>query len=129
MNHAPVVADTVLGGWTVSGSFRYTSGAAQQIEAFNFFASNLGYNVFGAPIEYANYAGGKPKASWSGKFNPAKDVYFNSAAFSSPASLRSGTLRSTTAGYAALARGRKRLKSGKPYPSTNGSSSIWAPIS
>ena len=42
-------------------ALRYTSGAAQQIEAFNFFASNLGYNVFGAPIEYANYLGGKPK--------------------------------------------------------------------
>ena len=44
----------------------------------------LGYNVFGAPIEYANYVGGNPHATWSGKFNPSKDVYLNSAAIARP---------------------------------------------
>jgi hypothetical protein len=116
MNHAPVVADTVLGGWTVSGSFRYTSGAAQQIEAFNFFASNLGYNVFGAPIEYANYAGGKPKASWSGKFNPAKDVYFNSAAFSSPASFTFGNTQEYNSWIRGFSQGSEALEIGKTIP-------------
>jgi hypothetical protein len=90
MNNAPAAVDTVIGGWTVSGSLRYTSGAAMQIEAFNFFASNLGYNVFGAPIEYANYVGGSPYAKRSGKFDPYKDVYLNSAAFSQPASFTFG---------------------------------------
>ena len=86
MSSAPAAVDAVLGGWTVSGSLRYTSGAAMQIEAFNFFAGNLGYNVFGAPIEYANYVGGNPRhATWSGKFDPSKDVYLNSKAFASPA--------------------------------------------
>jgi hypothetical protein len=90
MNSAPIVVDSVLGGWTISGSLRYTSGAALQIEAFNFFASNLGYNVFGAPIEYANYVGGNPKSSWSGKFDPNKDVYLNLGAFSSPGPFQFG---------------------------------------
>ena len=67
MSSAPAAVDAVLGGWTVSGSLRYTSGAAMQIEAFNFFAGNLGYNVFGAPIEYA-ISSAKPSRNMMGQF-------------------------------------------------------------
>ena len=116
MNNAPVAVDTVLGGWTVSGSLRYTSGAAQQIEAFNFFASNLGYNVFGAPIEYANYLGGKPKATWSGKFDPGKDVYFNAAAFGSPAPFAFGNTQEYNSWIRGFSQGSEALEVGKTIP-------------
>jgi len=116
MNNAPAVVDGVLGGWTVSGSFRYTSGAAQQIEAFNFFAADLGYNVFGAPIEYANYVGGNPKGSWSGKFNPVKDVYFNSAAFSSPASFAFGNTQEYDSWIRGFSQGSEALSIAKTIP-------------
>jgi hypothetical protein len=109
MNHAPVAADFVLGGWTVSGSLRYTSGNAMQINAFNFFASTLGYNtsVLGLPFEFANYVGGNPHGTWSGKFNPKRpntafgDSYLNASAFSSPAPFTFGN----TAPYLSWVRG------------------------
>ncbi|MGA2572039.1 MAG: TonB-dependent receptor [Terracidiphilus sp.] len=113
MKTAPAAVDAVLGGWTVSGSFRYTSGAALQIEAFNFFASNLGYNVFGAPIEYANYVGGNPKATWSGKFNPYKNVYLNSTAFSSPASFALGNTQEYNSWIRGFSQGSEALEVGK----------------
>ncbi len=69
--------DLALGGWTLSGTVRYTDGAALQINAFDFFASALGYNTLGAPLEFANYNGGNPHGHWSGKFNPYTDNYFN----------------------------------------------------
>jgi hypothetical protein len=116
MNSAPTAVDTILGGWTVSGSLRYTSGAAQQIEAFNFFAGDLGYNVFGAPIEYANYLGGKPKASWSGKFKPSSDVYFNSAAFGSPASFALGNTQEYNSWIRGFSQGSEALEIGKTIP-------------
>ena len=116
MNHAPAVADILLGGWTVSGSLRYTSGAAMQIEAFNFFAGTLGYNVFGAPIEYANYVGGNPHASWSGKFDPKKDVYLNSAAFSSPAPFAFGNTQEYNSWVRGFSQGSEALEIGKTIP-------------
>lgn len=116
MNNPPAAVDAVLGGWTVSGSFRYTSGAAMQIEAFNFFASNLGYNVFGAPIEYANYVGGNPHASWSGKFNPNKNVYLNSAAFSSPAPFAFGNTQEYNSWIRGFSQGSEALEVAKTLP-------------
>ena len=115
MSSAPVAVDSILGGWTVSGSFRYTSGAALQINAFNFFASNLGYNTatLGIPFEYANYVGGNPKASWSGKFNPAKNVYLNSAAFSSPASFTLGNTKQYNSWIRGFSSGSEALEVGK----------------
>jgi hypothetical protein len=112
------VVDTVLGGWTVSGSFRYTSGAALQINAFNFFAGNLGYNTatLGIPYEYANYVGGKPHASWSGKFNPAKNVYLNSAAFESPAAFTLGNTRQYNSWVRGFSQGSEALQVAKTIP-------------
>jgi hypothetical protein len=116
MSSVPAVVDGVLGGWTVSGSFRYTSGAAMQIDAFNFFAGNLGYNVFGAPIEYANYVSGNPKASWSGKFNPYTDHYFNSAAFSSPAFFTFGNTKQYNSWIRGFSQGSEALSIQKTLP-------------
>lgn len=77
LNKIPAPADLVLGGWSLSGTLRYTDGTAMQIDAFNFFAATFGYNTLGAPIEFANYNGGNPHGKWSGKFDPYKDNYFN----------------------------------------------------
>jgi hypothetical protein len=120
MASAPAAADAVLGGWTVSGSFRYTSGAAQQINAFNFFASTLGYNIFGAPFEYANYVAGKnPKGSWSGKFNPATNLYYNSAAFSSPAAFTFGNTSQYNSWIRGFSQGSEALSIQKTLPIYN----------
>jgi hypothetical protein len=118
MSHAPAAVDTTLGGWTVSGSFRYTSGAALQINAFNFFASDLGYNtsVLGLPFEYANYAGGKPHATWSGKFNPSTDVYLNSAAFASPAPFTLGNTSEYNSWVRGFSQGSEALAIAKTIP-------------
>ncbi len=115
MKTAPIVVDSILGGWTVSGSFRYTSGAALQIDAFNFFASNLGYNTSSLPIPYvyANYVGGKPHATWSGKFNPEKDVYLNSAAFATPAPFTLGNTRQYNSWIRGFSQGSEALQVGK----------------
>jgi hypothetical protein len=66
-----------IGGWALSGSLRYTDGAALQIDSLNFDAAALGYNTLSAPIQFADYNGGNPHGHWSGKFNPYKDNYFN----------------------------------------------------
>jgi hypothetical protein len=96
MKTAPAAVDSVLGGWTLSGSFRYTSGAALQIDAYNFYSSNLGYNTSSMkiPYVYANYvAGQQVHTKWSGKFNPKKDVYLNPNAFKTPAAFTLGNTR------------------------------------
>ena len=118
MSSAPVVADSILGGWTVSGSFRYTSGAALQIDAYNFFASNLGYNTatYGLPYAYANYVGGNPHATWSGKFNPAKDVYLNESAFATPASFTLGNTKQYNSWIRGFSQGSEALEVGKTIP-------------
>jgi Carboxypeptidase regulatory-like domain/TonB dependent receptor-like, beta-barrel len=100
LRNASTPLDLLLGGWNFSGTLRYTSGAALQIDAINPFASTFGYSS-GAPFEYANYVGGSPYASYSGGFNPATDTYLNPAAFKSPALFKLGN----TATYNGWARG------------------------
>lgn len=118
MNQAPAAVDTVLGGWTISGTLRYTSGNALQINAFNFFASTLGYNtaVLGLPFEFANYVGGNPHGTWSGKFNPAKDKYLNSAAFASPAPFTLGNTSSYLSWVRGFSQGSEALSVQKTIP-------------
>ncbi len=84
LRDAPRALDAVLGGWTLSGSLRYQSGAPLQIWAINPFASTLGYSEY-APGVYVNWNGQDPYAQpKSGTFNPATDKYLNAAAFSAP---------------------------------------------
>jgi hypothetical protein len=118
MSSAPAVADSILGGWTVSGSLRYTSGAALQIDAYNFFSSNLGYNTatYGLPYSYANYVGGNPHATWSGKFNPAKDVYLNESAFATPASFTLGNTKQYNSWIRGFSQGSEAIEVGKTIP-------------
>jgi hypothetical protein len=63
------VADSIIGGWAVSGIQRYQSGIPLQV-------NNLYPNIV---------TGQSLRASWSGRFDPSKDVYLNAAAFSVPA--------------------------------------------
>jgi hypothetical protein len=85
MKDAPRAVDAVLGGWTLSGSLRYQSGAPLQIWAINPFAGAvLGYSEY-APGVYANWNGQNPYGHTDlSSFNPATDRYLNPAAFSSP---------------------------------------------
>jgi hypothetical protein len=115
MNHAPAVVDGVLGGWTVSGSFRYTSGAALQIDAINPFAGNFGYSTL-APYEYANYVGGNPHGTWSGKFDPAKNKYLNSNAFASPALFTFGNTKEYNSWIRGFVHGSEALELSKSVP-------------
>lgn len=116
MNHAPAVADVVLGGWTISGSLRYTSGAALQIDAFNSLAQNLGYSSL-APYAYANYLGGKPLGTWSGKFNPGRgDRYFNSKAFAAPAPYTFGNTQQYNSWIRGFSHGSEALELSKSIP-------------
>lgn len=116
MNHAPAVADVVLGGWTVSGSLRYTSGAALQIDAYNFFAGNLGYSSL-APYAYANYVGGKAHGTWSGKFNPNRgDKYLNSNAFAAPAAFTFGNTKQYNSWVRGFTHGSEALEVSKSIP-------------
>ncbi len=75
----PGVARAVLGGWAISGIQRYQSGTPQIVRLPNtlpLFTYSL----------YPNIVPGQSlRASWSGRFDPAKDVYLNAAAFSTPA--------------------------------------------
>jgi len=115
MNHAPAIADGLLGGWTVSGSFRYTSGAALQINGVNPFAGNLGYSTL-APFAYANYLGGKPHGKWSGKFNPATDKYLNKDAFAAPALFTLGNTSQYLSWVRGFTHGSEALELSKTIP-------------
>jgi hypothetical protein len=115
MNHAPAVADVVLGGWTISGSLRYTSGAALQIDGYNFYANNLGYSSL-APYAYANYLGGKVRGTWSGKFKPQTDKYLNSAAFAAPAPFTFGNTQQYNSWIRGFSHGSEALELSKSIP-------------
>lgn len=117
MTTAPAVVDGVLGGWTISGSFRYTSGAALQIDVVNPFAGNLGYSSL-APFAFANRdATKKAKGTWSGKFNPNRgDTYFNTAAFSSPAFFSFGNTSRNNSWIRGFTQGSESLEVQKMIP-------------
>ena len=115
MNNAPAVADGVLGGWTVSGSLRYTSGAALQIDSFNFFGGTEGYTNL-APFEFANYVGGNPHGTWSGKFDPAKDSYLNASAFAAPAPFTFGNTSPYLSWVRGFTQGSEALSIQKTLP-------------
>jgi hypothetical protein len=78
VNHSGV-ADTIIGGWAISGIQRYQSGTPLQVRLSNTLPldnNNL----------YPNIVPGQSlRASWSGRFDPATDVYLNAGAFSVPA--------------------------------------------
>lgn len=74
------IAASLLGGWAVSGVHHYQSGVSM------FETSITNTLPIGSSILRPNYVPGQPqKAHWSGKFNPAQDVYINPAAFTVPA--------------------------------------------
>lgn len=73
------VADMIIGGWAVSGIQRYQSGVPLSVTLPNtlpLFNGNLYPNLV---------PGQRVRGSWSGRFDPSKDVYLNAAAFSTPA--------------------------------------------
>jgi hypothetical protein len=121
MKDAPTAVEYALGGWAVSGSFRYTSGAALQINAFNFFASNLGYNTVNipAPFEYANYdyaSKPNPYSNRSRKLNPNVDRYLNLNAFSSPAPFTLGNMQEYNSWVRGFGQGSEALEFAKTMP-------------
>ena len=120
LNAASALTDSVLGGWTLSGSFRYTSGNALQIDAYNFFAGALGYTTL-APYVYANHtAGVKPRGSWSGKFNPSKNNYFNvdatNPAFTTPDAFTFGNTQQYNSWLRGFSQGSEAFQFGKTMP-------------
>ena len=82
-------ADLIIGGWSISGIQRYQSGTPLQVRLSNtlpLFNNNL----------YPNIVSGQSlRASWSGRFDPATDVYLNAAAFSTPAPFTFGNASRT----------------------------------
>lgn len=77
LNHG--IAASLLGGWAVSGVHHYQSGVSM------FETSVTNTLPIGSSILRPNYVPGQPeKAHWSGKFNPATDVYINPSAFTLP---------------------------------------------
>ncbi|HWR14936.1 MAG TPA: TonB-dependent receptor [Terriglobales bacterium] len=78
LKDAPKAVDLVLGGWTLSGSLRYQSGAPLQIAAINPFAATFGYSDY-FPGVYVNWNGQNPYGDTSDPNN-----YLNPAAFSAP---------------------------------------------
>jgi hypothetical protein len=77
----------LIGNWSMNGFVRYQSGYALSVTAPNTMAA-LGYST-----TYANYAGGTAHAVTNPRdFDPGKDRYLNSAAFSIPGTYAFGNL-------------------------------------
>lgn len=75
----------VVGGWQITAYCRYTSGSALAITGGN------GISALGYPNIRANYVGGSPyKVTNPRDFDPALDLYLNSAAFATPATFELG---------------------------------------
>ena len=72
------VLNAFVGGWQISGTHRYQSGYPLGIGVNNTLPIFSGQR----PV---CYAGVNPYASYSGRFDPGKDVYINPAAFGTPA--------------------------------------------
>ncbi len=113
MAKAPAAVDYAFGGWSLSGTVRYSSGSALQMDAINPFAGAFGYSSL-APFEYANYAGGNPHAHWSG--NPYKDHFLNPAAFSSPPLFTFGNTSQYLSWARGFTQGSEALEIGKTIP-------------
>jgi hypothetical protein len=77
LNHG--ILASVVGGWGVSGIQHYQSG----VSMFETYMNN-DLNI-GNDLLRPNWVPGQPeKAHWTGKFNPATDIYINPAAFAAP---------------------------------------------
>lgn len=82
LSSASRLADAAIGGWTLSGTLRYQSGAPLQIWGINPFAATLGWSDF-IPGVYANYNGGNPYKN-KDLSDPYTQTYLNPDAFSWP---------------------------------------------
>jgi hypothetical protein len=75
----------VVGGWQITAYCRYTDGSPLAITGGN------GISALGFPNIRANYLGGDPyKATNPRDFDPARDLYLNSAAFATPSTFALG---------------------------------------
>jgi hypothetical protein len=75
----------VVGGWQITAYCRYTDGSPLAITGGN------GISALGFPNIRANYVGGDPyKVTNPRDFDPARDLYLNSAAFASPSTFALG---------------------------------------
>ncbi len=75
----------VVGGWQITAYCRYTDGSAMAITGGN------GISALGYPNIRANYMGGDPyKVTDPRAFDPARDLYLNSAAFATPSTFALG---------------------------------------
>lgn len=77
LNHG--ILASLVGGWGLSGIHHYQSG----VSMFETYMSN-DLNIGNDELR-PNWVPGQPeKAHWTGKFNPATDLYINPAAFTAP---------------------------------------------
>jgi trimeric autotransporter adhesin len=77
LNHG--IASSLIGGWGVSGIHHYQSGVSM------FETSVTNTLPIGNDDLRPDFVPGQPqKAHWTGKFNPATDLYINPAAFTAP---------------------------------------------
>src|ERR1019366_7807962 len=75
----------VVGGFQITAYCRYTDGLALAITGGN------GISALGYPHIRANYVGGDPyKVTAPRAFDPARDLYLNSAAFATPSTFALG---------------------------------------
>jgi hypothetical protein len=75
----------VAGGWQITAYCRYTDGSPLAITGGN------GISALGYPNIRANYLGGDPyKVTNPRDFDPARDLYLNSAAFATPSTFALG---------------------------------------
>jgi hypothetical protein len=80
------LAQRVAGGWTLVAIIRRASGDALSMTTSN----NL--SILGYGSKRGNYVLGQPiHATYSGSFDPAKDLFLNPAAFSIPGTYAMGT--------------------------------------
>jgi hypothetical protein len=115
LRKSSTIVNDILGDWTLSGSFHYSSGAALQIDAYNFYWEIFGWGSL-APYKYANYVGGKPHGTWSGKFDANKDLYLNSSAFEAPGTLDLGNTSQYLSWCRGFTQGSEALEFGKTIP-------------